>query len=98
MSDAFREAVIDLDAVSANVRRLRQLVGTPHAMAVVKANAYGHGAVECARAALAGGADWLGVAEIAEALGYETRGAMVHRDDLVVSAGAKLARKEKAES
>jgi glutamate 5-kinase len=36
-------------------------------------------------------------AEIAEALGYETRGAMVHRDDLVLSAGAKLARKEKAE-
>jgi glutamate 5-kinase len=36
-------------------------------------------------------------AEIAGALGYETRGAMVHRDDLVVSAGAKPARKEKAE-
>ena len=33
-------------------------------MAVVKANAYGHGAVECARAALAGGADWLGVADL----------------------------------
>ncbi|MCI0159136.1 alanine racemase [Leifsonia shinshuensis] len=74
MSDAFREAVIDLDAVTANVRRLRQLVGTPHAMAVVKANAYGHGALECARAALAGGADWLGVAEIAEALQLRASG------------------------
>ncbi len=74
MSAAFREAVIDLDAITANVRRLRQLVGTPHAMAVVKANAYGHGAVECARAALAGGADWLGVAEIAEALQLRASG------------------------
>ena len=37
-------------------------------MAVVKANAYGHGAVECARAALAGGADWLGVADLTEAM------------------------------
>jgi hypothetical protein len=35
--------------------------------------------------------------EIAGALGYETRGAMVHRDDLVVSARADPARKEKAE-
>jgi glutamate 5-kinase len=35
--------------------------------------------------------------EIASALGYETRGAMVHRDDLVVSVGAEPARKEKAE-
>jgi glutamate 5-kinase len=34
---------------------------------------------------------------IAGALGYETRGAMVHRDDLVVSARAQLVRKEKAE-
>lgn len=74
MSGAFREAVIDLDAVTANVRRLREIVGTPHAMVVVKANAYGHGAVECARAALAGGADWLGVAEIAEALQLRASG------------------------
>jgi alanine racemase len=68
VSAAFREAVVDLDAVTANVARLRELVGTPHVLAVVKANAYGHGAVECARAALAGGADWLGVADIPEGL------------------------------
>ncbi|HEY2555955.1 MAG TPA: alanine racemase [Diaminobutyricibacter sp.] len=69
MSDAvFREAVIDLDALSRNVAHLREVIGTEHVMAVVKANAYGHGAVECARAALAGGADWLGVADLAEAL------------------------------
>ncbi|SDK27715.1 alanine racemase [Cryobacterium sp. Sr8] len=64
----YREAVVDLDAISANVAHLRALTGTAHTMAVVKANAYGHGAVPVARAALAGGADWLGVADIAEAL------------------------------
>jgi alanine racemase len=37
-------------------------------MAVVKQDGYGHGAVQCARAALAGGATWLGVAHVAEAL------------------------------
>jgi alanine racemase len=64
----FREAVIDLDALTANVVHLREVVGTEHVMAVVKANGYGHGAVECARAALAGGADWLGVADVTEAM------------------------------
>jgi alanine racemase len=64
----FREAVIDLGAVASNVVRLRELIGTPHTMAVVKANAYGHGAVPVARAAVAAGADWLGVADIDEAL------------------------------
>ena len=64
----FRELQVDLDALTANVERMRAHVGTPHVMAVVKANAYGHGAVAAARAALAGGADWLGVADLAEAL------------------------------
>lgn len=67
MSAPFRELVVDLDAVSANVARLREKAGTAHLMAVVKADAYGHGAVESARAALAGGADWLGVADLSEA-------------------------------
>ena len=70
----FREAVIDLAAIRHNMAHLRQLVGTPHAMAVVKANAYGHGAVPVARAALAGGADWLGVADIDEALALRDAG------------------------
>ncbi|GAB3121646.1 alanine racemase [Glaciibacter psychrotolerans] len=64
----FRAAVIDLDAVTANIRHLRDVIGTPHTMAVVKANAYGHGAVRVAATALAAGVDWLGVADIAEAL------------------------------
>jgi alanine racemase len=63
----FREAVIDLGAVAANVAHLRAVIGTPHFMAVVKANAYGHGAVPVARTALAAGADWLGVADLTEA-------------------------------
>ena len=70
----FREAVIDLDAVSANIRHLRELVGTAALVAVVKADGYGHGAVPVARAALAGGADWLGMADIPEALALRDAG------------------------
>jgi alanine racemase len=70
----FREAVIDLGAVQANVEHLRRQIRTRHTMAVVKANGYGHGAVPVARAALAGGADWLGVADIDEALQLRTAG------------------------
>jgi len=65
---ALREAVVDLDAITRNVATLRATAGTPHLMAVVKADGYGHGAVEAARAALAGGADWLGVVDAGEAL------------------------------
>ncbi|MFC4242380.1 alanine racemase [Gryllotalpicola reticulitermitis] len=68
----FREVLVDLDAVTSNVRALREVTATEHFVAVVKARAYGHGALPVARAALAGGADWLGVATIAEAL--ELRG------------------------
>jgi alanine racemase len=71
---AFREAVIDLDAVTRNIRTLRELTGTPHLIAVVKADGYGHGAVRIARAALAGGADWLGTADIEEALAVRAAG------------------------
>ena len=60
-------AEIDLAAVTANVRTLKALAGTA-TMAVVKADGYGHGAVPVARAALAGGADLLGVAYPVEAL------------------------------
>lgn len=63
-----RQARVDLDAVTANVTALRDRVPDARIMAVVKQDAYGHGAVPCARAALAGGATWLGVAHVAEAL------------------------------
>lgn len=60
---------VDLAAISANVRALKGLTapGTKF-MAVVKADAYGHGAVPVARAAVAAGADWLGVATLEEAV------------------------------
>lgn len=69
---ALREAVIDLGAIEANLATLRAATGVP-AMFVVKADGYGHGAVEVARAGLAGGAEWLGVTDIAEAM--QLRGA-----------------------
>ncbi len=62
-----REARIDLDAISANVETIRRLAGTKHFMAVVKANGYGHGSVAAATAAIAGGANWLGVIDSTEA-------------------------------
>lgn len=61
------EAVIDLDAYRQNIANLAACAPGSKLMAVVKANAYGHGAVECARAAREGGADWLGVATLSEA-------------------------------
>jgi alanine racemase len=64
----FREARIDLDAIAANIRHLATLVGETKILAVVKANAYGHGAVPVARTAVAAGASWLGVADVEEGL------------------------------
>jgi alanine racemase len=61
------EIRIDLNAIRDNVARLR--AGTEaEVMAVVKADAYGHGMLPAARAALAGGATWLGVCTLGEAL------------------------------
>ncbi|WP_442893201.1 alanine racemase [Aquipuribacter sp. SD81] len=58
---------VDLDAVASNVAALAARTRTP-VLAVVKADAYGHGLVPVARAAVAGGATWLGVAQLDEAL------------------------------
>jgi alanine racemase len=61
-------AIINLDALSANVRELDRIAGDQTALiAVVKANGYGHGAVMVARTALAAGAQMLGVATVGEA-------------------------------
>ncbi|MFN8077743.1 MAG: alanine racemase [Kineosporiaceae bacterium] len=67
-------AIVDLDAVRDNVASLRERAGTAQVMAVVKADAYGHGLVPCARAALDGGATWLGTAQLAEALALRAAG------------------------
>ncbi len=60
-------ATIDLDAVRHNVRRLRELAGGAELCAVVKADAYGHGAVPVARAAVDAGASHLAIATVEEA-------------------------------
>ena len=59
-------AVVDLDAIRGNIRALKP--SDAELMAVVKANAYGHGDVPVARAALEAGATWLGVALVEEGL------------------------------
>ncbi|MFD0353218.1 alanine racemase [Streptomyces sp. NPDC127110] len=67
-------AEIDLDAVRENVRALRARAPRAELMAVVKSNAYGHGAVQCARAAQEAGATWLGTATPEEALALRAAG------------------------
>jgi len=61
------EAIIDLSAIEKNVKHLMAQSSAP-ALAVVKANAYGHGLVAVARTAVKAGASWLGVALLEEAL------------------------------
>ncbi|MFH5822114.1 alanine racemase [Georgenia sp. AZ-5] len=61
-------AVVDLGAIGHNVGVLRAAAPGAELMAVVKADAYGHGLLPVARAALAAGATWLGAAQLAEAL------------------------------
>ncbi|MFW5473953.1 alanine racemase [Knoellia sp. CPCC 206450] len=65
---------VDLDAIRDNVRELARRAAGADVMAVVKADAYGHGLVHSARAAVAGGATWLGVAQLAEALQLRAAG------------------------
>jgi len=63
------KVIVDLGAVAHNIRALKGLLSRETKfMAVVKADAYGHGAVQIARTVLENGADWLAVARISEAL------------------------------
>ncbi|MFD4181704.1 alanine racemase [Rhodococcus sp. NPDC058514] len=68
------EALIDLDAIAHNVRLLCEYAGDAAVMAVVKADAYNHGAERVARAALAAGAAELGVTTVDEALALRAAG------------------------
>ncbi len=65
---------VDLDAISTNVGVLRACAPDSALLAVVKADGYGHGLVPAARAALAGGADWLGTALLGEAVALRQSG------------------------
>ena len=76
-------AEVDLDAIRGNARVLKAHVGDAKLMAVVKADGYGHGAVQVARAALQAGATWLGVALVEE--GVQLRRAGVRAPILVLS-------------
>ena len=73
--DGHPEALIDLGAIKDNVSALARHVGRAQVMAVVKADGYGHGMIPAAAAALAGGAAWLGVVHVAEALALRRAGA-----------------------
>lgn len=76
---------IDLTALAHNVRSLKAFVA-PHTklMAVVKADAYGHGAITVARTALANGADYLAIATLAE--GVELRQAGIEAPVAILGA------------
>lgn len=68
------QARVDLGAIAGNAQALARHAPTAQLMAVVKADGYGHGAVETARAALSGGASWLGVAFTGEAIALRAAG------------------------
>jgi alanine racemase len=72
------EIVVDLAAFRRNLDRLGELVAThvdgPQIMVVVKADAYGHGMVQCARVAREAEVPWLGVATQTEALALRAAG------------------------
>ncbi|MFN0063370.1 MAG: alanine racemase [Myxococcaceae bacterium] len=80
----FRPTVLDvnLDALAENAALARQEAGGAELLAVVKANAYGHGAVAVARALERAGVQWFGVALVEEAL--ELRHAGLHAPILVL--------------
>ena len=68
------EIVVDLAAIRGNCAILRDFVAPAELMAVVKADAYGHGLMPCARAARAAGVPWLGVATVDEGLELRRQG------------------------
>jgi alanine racemase len=72
--DGHPEALIDLAAITANTTALVAHVSGAAVMAVVKSDGYGHGMVATARAAVAGGATWLGVVQLGDALALRQAG------------------------
>ena len=75
-------AEISLSKLRRNYERVRKLAGTRRVMGVVKADAYGHGAVPVAKALAAACVDWFGVATVEEAL--ELRAAGVEQPILLL--------------
>ncbi|MCJ1715607.1 alanine racemase [Microbacterium sp. M1A1_1b] len=71
---AFTGITLDREALIANYATLAEQVAPSGVMAVVKANGYGHGAADAARAFVDAGADWLGVADIDEGIALRQAG------------------------
>lgn len=69
-----RQAIIDLSAIANNIRHLRDIAAPAQFMAVVKADAYGHGMIQVARTAVAAGAQWLGAVHVSEGLALRAAG------------------------
>ncbi len=75
---------VERKAIIHNVREFKKRIGArPMVLATVKADAYGHGAVQCAKIALSAGATWLGVATVEE--GVELRHAGINDPILILS-------------
>lgn len=68
-----REILIDLDALKSNLKYIKSKANVP-LLAVVKADAYGHGLIPCAKAAVEAGAEWLGTALLEEAIALREAG------------------------
>jgi alanine racemase len=75
--DGQSEAIVDLTSIRANVAALAKHAGSAAVMAVVKSDGYGHGLIPTASAALAGGATWLGVGHVGEAVALRKAGVSV---------------------
>lgn len=84
-------AVVDLAAIRANVAALAERAGSAAVLAVVKADAYGHGLAPAARAALEGGATWLGTAQLDEALALRAAGITAPVLSWLYAPGARFA-------
>lgn len=84
------EAIVDLSAIAANVKKLKAASGTA-LMAVVKADAYGHGLVPVAQSAINAGASWLGVALVEEAHSLRAAGITAPILAWLVSPGSNFA-------
>ena len=85
------EAIVDLSAIKHNVEILKKIAGTK-LLAVVKADAYGHGLIPVAKAAISAGADYLGVALLEEAISLREAGITTPILAWLVQPGSDFAR------
>lgn len=92
MSTYPARAVVDLDAIRHNTGLLAAHAPSSAVMAIVKADGYGHGLLPVAHAALAGGASWLGVAQVSEALTLRAAGITAPLLTWLYAPGAPLGR------